>query len=217
MTVALHRGVKSFVRREGRATPRQRQAFIQWWPKYGVSLSDPVAFNDAIVEIGFGMGDSLLRMAAENPDETFVGIEVHRPGVGGLLAGLHEVGLNNVKVFCEDAVLVMTRAVPDQILQKVQIFFPDPWPKKRHHKRRLIQPPFLDVIASKLKTGGQIHLATDWEDYAHQMLTVCSRHAALLNTSSGFMTHPTARPITKFEQRGRKMGHHIWELLFIKK
>lgn len=214
------REIRSFVRREGRITPKQQRAFTQLWSQYGVHLIDGVLdlsdHPSVTLEIGFGMGQSLLEMAQLSPDTLFIGIEVHRPGVGTLINGAHESGLKNIKVFCEDAILVLKQSIKDDSLDRVNIFFPDPWHKKRHNKRRLIQPSFIELLRTKLKPGGLLHLATDWQDYADQMMEVMTNAGGFVNTEGEqqFHKNSTMRPKTKFERRGERLGHGVWDLVF---
>lgn len=208
-------------------SPRQQQALDCWLKDY--SMPEPLApwclstaFGreaQTVVEIGFGMGASLSMMAQQRPDVNFLGIEVHRAGIGSLAADLHDVGLTNVRIGPYDAVEVFKRGLVDNALAGVQIFFPDPWPKLRHHKRRLIQTEFIDLLLKKVRPGGFIHCATDWEDYAHHMQAVLSQHPGLLNQNSqgGFSPRPDTRPITKFEQRGTCLGHGVWDLIYLKR
>ena len=221
--VSFPRQIRSFIRREGRMTERQKQGLIQGWPVYGLEpFVAPLQLqevlpkaNHFVLEIGFGMGRSLLEMAYQHPDWGFIGIEVHRPGVGALLADLADRPLQNVRVYCHDAVEILQRCIPDHSFHLIQIFFPDPWPKKRHHKRRLIQKEFIELLVTKLKHGGEIHLATDWEHYAQQMLQVLSENLNLENKAGENKFYiGLNRPTTKFEQRGLKLGHAIWELRF---
>jgi tRNA (guanine-N7-)-methyltransferase len=215
----FQRKIRSFVKREGRMSKRQKAALDSLFSDYGLTLAQrpldyPSLFGrraPTIVEIGFGMGDTLAQMAQQNPDTNYIGIEVHRPGVGSLLATLHEQHINNVRVFCHDATEVLENAIADRSLDGIHIFFPDPWPKKRHHKRRLIQDAFVNLLAAKLKSGARLHLATDWENYAHWMEEVMAGHTQL-NRLADDTSH--SRPITKFEARGRKLGHGVWDLLY---
>ncbi len=170
-----------------------------------------------IVEIGFGMGEPTALIAAAHPGNDYLGIEVHTPGVGALLKRIGEHGLSNLRLIQHDAVEVMERMIPDASLDGVHIFFPDPWHKKRHHKRRLIQPAFVDLLVRKLKPGAYLHLATDWQDYAEQMLTVLSAEPGLANTAQGYAPKPDYRPLTKFENRGLRLGHGVWDLVFLRK
>ncbi len=223
-TTPPRRTIRSFVRREGRLTEGQARALELLWPRFGVEAGEqPIDLNTLfgreaprVLEIGFGMGDSLAEMAAAQPDHDWLGIEVHRPGVGRLLIHVEQLGLTNLRVMCTDAVEVLQRQLADGSLDRVQIFFPDPWHKKRHHKRRLIQPPLVALLVRKLKPGGAIHLATDWEPYAQHMLAVLSGTPGLTNRSpSGdYVPRPDHRPQTKFERRGARLGHGVWDLLF---
>lgn len=216
--------IRSFVRREGRFTAAQRLAFETFWQARGLTPDDGLLDLQALfpdcrrfaLEIGFGMGLSLAELAAREPETGFIGIEVHRPGVGKLLALAEEAGLNNLRVFCADAVDVLQRCIPDQSLDLVMLFFPDPWPKKRHQKRRLVQAPFVAALRAKLRNGGVFHLATDWEDYATQMLEVLGAAPGWRNVAGpvGFAPRPESRPITRFEARGQRLGHGVWDLLF---
>jgi tRNA (guanine-N7-)-methyltransferase len=222
----MHRTIKSFVLRTGRVSPRQQIALNEWLPNYELpspenkwDLSDLFRRTaDTVVEIGFGMGGSLIAMAKAAPEINFIGIEVHRAGIGSLVADLHDEQITNVRVAPFDAVEVFKRSIGDNSLAGVQIFFPDPWPKKRHQKRRLIQSEFIHELLKKIKVGGFIHCATDWEDYAEQMLTVLSAETMLSNThpDSGFTPRPERRPLTKFEQRGNQLGHGVWDLMFVR-
>jgi tRNA (guanine-N7-)-methyltransferase len=221
------RPIRSFVRREGRMTRGQKRAFDCLWPAYGLNPEKPISnLHDLFgrrapitLEIGFGMGDSLMEQAKGQPDTDFIGIEVHRPGVGHLLASLAHEGLSNVRVFCADAVEVLHNYIPDQSLKTVQIFFPDPWPKKRHHKRRLIQTNLVELLAQKLKVGGRLHLATDWENYADHIVEVMQQLPQFQNTATEgpYVARPQSRPLTKFEQRGKRLGHSVWDLVFVKR
>ncbi len=219
-----HRAIRSFVLRTGRMTEAQQRAYDAHWARWGLEHADGALDIDAafgrpgprVLEIGFGMGQSLLQMAAAAPDSNFIGIEVHKPGVGRLLHGMAQQGVDNIRVYCHDAVEVLRDCIADESLDTVQIFFPDPWHKKRHHKRRLIQPPFVEALCAKLKPGGLLHLATDWENYAEQMLDVLQASEALENTAAdgGFAPRPPHRPETKFERRGERLGHGVWDLLY---
>ncbi len=218
------RPIRSYVLRAGRMTPAQERAFQDNWGRWGIDYSEhllePVAAfgrdGPLVLEIGFGMGDSLVEMAAAAPDSNFIGIEVHRPGVGKLMHSMAARGVDNIRVYCHDAVEVLQNCVADQSLDRVQIFFPDPWHKKRHHKRRLIQPPFVDLLVSRLKPGAILHLATDWENYAEQMMEVLSANGELANSRppGEYAPRPESRPLTKFERRGERLGHGVWDLLF---
>ena len=219
-----HRRIRSYVLRTGRMTPGQERAFDENWARWGLEHSDGALDFDAcfgrpgqrVLEIGFGMGQSLVEMAAAAPEKNFVGIEVHKPGVGRLLHSMVDANVDNIRVYCHDAVEVLRDCIADASLDTVQIFFPDPWHKKRHHKRRLIQPEFVAHLISKLKPGGLIHLATDWENYAEQMMEVLTAAEGLSNQvgPGEFAPRPDCRPLTKFEARGERLGHGVWDLLF---
>lgn len=211
------------MRREGRITQSQRRALDELLPQYGLSPTMP--FSAATVfgreapctlEIGFGNGASLAAMAEQAPEKDFIGIEVHRPGVGHLLLAIEERELSNVRVVCADAVPYINEQLPENSLDRILIYFPDPWHKKRHHKRRIIQTGFLDMIATRLKSGGLLHLATDWEDYAVHMLKTIDVHPGFSNQSGAGQYHerPAWRPTTRFEQRGLRLGHNVWDLLY---
>ncbi|KTD67515.1 tRNA (guanosine(46)-N7)-methyltransferase TrmB [Legionella shakespearei] len=223
----MHRKIKSYVLRAGRISNRQQQGLELWLKDYELPMKD-CPWNladefqrsaDTVVEIGFGMGTSLFTMAQNNPDLNYLGIEVHRAGVGSLVADLHDHQLENVRVVAHDAVEVFQNHLEDNSLAGVQIFFPDPWHKKRHHKRRLIQPEFIQLLVSKIRQGGFIHCATDWQEYAEHILEVLSGEPALVNSQpdGGYSPKPDSRPLTKFEQRGERLGHGVWDLLFVKK
>ena len=218
------RRIRSFVRREGRFTDAQRLAFETLWETRGL---DPEAglldlhatfpgCTRFALEIGFGMGQSLAELASREPETGFVGIEVHRPGVGKLLSLAEEAELRNLRVYCADAVEVLRHCIPDASLDLVMLFFPDPWPKKRHHKRRLVQPAFVVELRAKLKPDGVFHLATDWENYAEQMLEVLSAAPGWRNLAGEgcFAPRPASRPVTRFEARGERLGHQVRDLLF---
>lgn len=205
-------------------SPRQKEAIAEHFEAFGLRLADApwdinVSFGrnaPLVLEIGFGMGDALLEMARVHPEINYLGIEVHRPGVGALLAGIHELGISNIRVCSEDAVEVFKKAIPDGALDAVHLFFPDPWPKRRHHKRRIVQPEFVVLVARKLKKGGVFHMATDWEDYAHHMMAVLEGCPDFENTSGKgqFSPRPEERPLTKFEKRGQRLKHGVWDLIF---
>ncbi len=222
--VDQHSVIRSFVRRQSRLTPGQARALETLWDRFGINegqetLDLSVVFGrkaPRVLEIGFGDGSSLIAMAQSHPDRDYLGIEVHRPGVGRLLMQAEALGLRNLKVVCADAVEVLSRSIADGAFERVHVFFPDPWPKKRHHKRRLIQPAFAALLIRKLMHGGYLHLATDWEDYARQMLEVLEATPELMNTApeGGFATRPGERPLTKFERRGQRLGHEAYDILF---
>lgn len=205
-------------------TGAQRAALDNLWHDYGVELADAPLDLDAlfgrtaprVLEIGFGMGDALAEMARAHPEQDFLGIEVHRPGVGNLLRRLAEQRSGNVRVICADAVEVLSRYLPDAALDAVHLFFPDPWPKRRHHKRRIVQPPFVALTAKKLKRGGRFHLCTDWEDYAVQMLEVLEATPVFTSAcpAERYATRG-ARPLSKFERRATRAGREVWDLVFL--
>jgi tRNA (guanine-N7-)-methyltransferase len=219
-----HRAIRSFVRREGRLTPGQQRALDTLWPEYGIDDNTSLLDLDSlfgrnapkVLEIGFGNGASLAQMAKQHPDNDYIGIEVHRPGVGHLLMAIEEHQLTNVRVACTDAVELIKHRLKPQSLDRVQLYFPDPWHKKRHHKRRIIQPSFVQLLADRLKPGGVLHMATDWENYAEQMLQDVSENKDFRNLSEtqDYIPRPDYRPLTKFEQRGHRLGHGVWDLLF---
>lgn len=218
--------IRSFVRRSGRVTVAQQRALETLWPRYGVpagqtSLDLEELFGRTAakhLEIGFGMGDTLVNMAKTHPEDDYLGIDVYRPGVGRLLLQLEANQLSNVRVFCADAVEVLQYQLAVSSLDNVYLFFPDPWPRKRHHKRRLVQPEFIQLLAQRMKSGGYLYLATDWQDYAQQMLSVLESSPDFINsiTTGGFASSaaPVERPLTKFEQRGLRLGNKVWNLLY---
>ena len=218
--------IKSFVLRQGRLSTAQQKAIDNNWPKFGLEVQDQLLDFEAlfgrdaptIIEIGFGMGKSLAEMAEANPQQNYIGIEVHRPGVGALLKLVEEKGLTNVRVYNHDAIEVLEKCIPEDSLSGVYLFFPDPWHKKRHHKRRIVQPEFAAKIAKHLKPGGQFHMATDWENYAEHMMEVMSAAPNYRNISgeNEYTPRPDYRPLTKFEARGHRLGHGVWDLIFEK-
>ena len=218
------REVRSFVVRAGRMTAAQERAWTELWPRYGLETNDSVLdFANLFgreaartVEIGCGNGETLVALAAAHPDRDYLGIEVHRPGVGHLLLRAYEIGISNLRVICRDAVDVMRHCVPEASLDEVLLYFPDPWPKKRHHKRRIVQPAFVSLVASRLRTGGVLRMATDWEHYAVQMLEVAAACPLLENESPAgdYVLRPDSRPVTRFERRGQRLGHGTWDLSF---
>jgi tRNA (guanine-N7-)-methyltransferase len=218
------RPIRSYVLRQGRITNAQRAACAELLPVYGVPFSrmpldlDRVFGRTApkILEIGFGMGETTVAMAQQHPENDYLGIEVHSPGVGSLLARIAELRIANVRVIQHDAVEVLEHMIAPAALDGVHLFFPDPWPKKRHHKRRLVQAPFVAQLVSRMKSGALLHACTDWEDYANQMLEVFSAEPALANTASGYAGRPDTRPQTKFERRGLALAHRVWDLVFRK-
>ncbi len=220
------RDIRSYVLRGGRMTPSQQRAYADLWPAYGLELAagliDPrQVFAHAaplVLEIGFGMGDSLVSMAAAAPETDFIGIEVHKPGVGRLLRLADAAALRNLRVYRADAIEVLKTCIPDASLKRVQLYFPDPWHKKRHHKRRIVQAAFIDLVLRKLQPGGQFHAATDWEPYAFYMLEILSAAGGLVNAAGtgNYAEKPHYRPATKFERRGERLGHGVRDLVFTK-
>jgi len=218
------REIRSFVLRQGRFTEAQQRAFDALWPRYGLDYTGRPRDFDAtfgrkaprVLEIGFGNGEALRFAAANDPDRDLVGIEVHAPGVGRLLNALDADGVDNVRVYHHDAVEVLQNEVADGALDEVRIYFPDPWHKKRHNKRRLVQPAFAALLARKLAPGGRLHLATDWRDYAEQMWDVLDATPGLRNRAGarGHVPRPAWRPQTHFESRGQRLGHGVWDLLY---
>lgn len=223
----FQRRIKSFVMRTGRMTEGQKLAMEKGWPQFGLELSKAqvnwleIFGRDAprVFEIGFGNGDSLFEMARQAPEKDFIGVEVHTPGVGRLLHHILDSGATNIRIYKEDAVEILTHCVPDNSLDTVQLFFPDPWHKKRHHKRRIVQPEFAQLVRRKLQTGGTFHMATDWENYAEHMMEVMEAAEGFENTAGNAQYQPgrpTHRPETKFEQRGKRLGHGVWDLIYRK-
>lgn len=221
------RKIRSFVRREGRLTKGQQRALDELFPVHGLTPveNDVLDFasvfgntNPVHMEIGIGNGQTLVSMASAHPQYNYLGIEVHRPGVGNALLQIEKTGLTNIRLICDDAVEVLKNNIPDQSLSAVYIFFPDPWHKKRHHKRRLVQVEFVNLLAMKLQSGGRLHMATDWEEYAQHMLKVMSEVAGFTNQAGAgqYSEKPDYRPLTKFEQRGLRLGHGVWDLIFIR-
>lgn len=212
------RKIRSFVRRAGRLTPAQKRALEELWPRYGIDFSPaPLDLDEVFgrraprtLEIGFGNGELLAKVAAANPDNDFLGIEVHEPGVGHCLLELERRGLGNVRLICHDAIEVLQHQVPDAALSQVNLYFPDPWPKKRHHKRRIVQPSFLDLLAGKIVRGGLFHVATDWMNYAEHIEVT----ADACQLFEPLAAHHVGRPETKFELRGKRLGHDIWERVY---
>ena len=218
------RKIRSFVLRQGRFSPAQQRAFDELWPRFGLDYSAGVRDYDAVfgrsaprvVEIGFGNGDALRFAAKQDPSRDYIGIEVHAPGVGRLLNALGEDGSDHVRVYRHDAVEVLSHEVANGTLDEIRIYFPDPWHKKRHNKRRLVQPDFAALLVRKLRVGGRLHLATDWQDYAEQMWDVLDATLGLRNRAGarGHVPRPEWRPQTHFETRGQKLGHGVWDLLY---
>jgi tRNA (guanine-N7-)-methyltransferase len=215
------RTIRSFVTRAGRLTAGQERALKELWPLFGVAFERAPLDLDAtfgraapkVIEVGFGNGDHLLALAAAHPERDYLGIEVHRPGVGRLLLGIEKSALTNLRIICHDAVEVLEEQIPPACIDEILILFPDPWHKKRHHKRRLIQAPFISMLAARLKRGGCLRLATDWQPYAEQMLQVLDAETRLQNVAGDahFMMRPE-RERTRFELRGERLGHAVWDL-----
>ncbi len=221
-----NRKIRSFVLRQGRLTPAQERAFASGWPAYGLEYQKETldlnqtfgrAETQKVLEIGFGMGDATAKIAQTLPEYDFLAVEVHAPGVGALLKLIQETGIDNIRIIQHDAVEVLNNMLADDSLDGVHIFFPDPWHKKRHNKRRLIQAEFIKLLSSKLKVGAYIHVATDWQEYAQWVLEVLSAEKMLKNTAEDYAEKPSYRPLTKFETRGIKLGHGVWDLVFKKR
>lgn len=220
----LHNPIRSFVLRQGRLSNAQRRACETLLPQYGIPFSENLLDLDRIfgrrapkiLEIGFGMGETTAEIAKAHPGNDYLGIEVHSPGVGSLLNHIEQHELTNIRIIQHDAVAVLQHMLPAGCLDGIHIFFPDPWPKARHHKRRLIQPAFISRLCAHLKPGGYIHAATDWEDYAVQMLHVMSAEPQLRNTAADYAPRPDYRPLTKFERRGLNLGHAVRDLIFLR-
>ncbi len=220
------RTIRSFTLRSRQLKNNDQKAYDEYWPQIGLKTKDGMIHPSEVfqreaplvLEIGFGRGDALWTMAEKNPDKNFIGVEVYLPGVCKLLKVVVQKKIENVRIYSEDVLEVLDRSIPDNSLCEVLIFFPDPWHKKRHHKRRLVQASFLNKLLPKIKQGGHLHLATDWEDYAEQMMRVLSVEPSLQNKAGaeGFIPRPENRPLTKFEQRGQRLGHEVWDLLFEK-
>lgn len=220
---ALHRRIRSFVLRQGRLTKGQERALETGWPVFGIDYAPQVldlaqtfqrSDSPKVLEIGFGMGESTAKIAQTLPERDFLAVEVHTPGVGGLLKLIQEQAIGNIRIVQHDAVEVLQNMLPEQSLDGVHIFFPDPWHKKRHHKRRLIQAEFVKLLCSRLKVGAYIHVATDWQEYAEWVLEVLRGEPLLENTATDYAEKPYYRPLTKFENRGIKLGHGVWDLIF---
>ena len=222
---ALARPIRSFVLRQGRVSAAQQRAYETLMPRFGIAFQPGLLdLNETfgrlapkILEIGFGMGETTARIAASQPQNDYIALEVHTPGVGALLKTLAELGLANVRIIQHDAVEVVSTMLQPASLDGIHIFFPDPWPKKRHHKRRLIQPDFVSLLAERLKTGATLHVATDWEEYATHILAVLTAEPLLENTAAGYAARPESRPQTKFEERGLKLGHAVFDIIFRKR
>ncbi len=220
------RSIRSFVLRQGRMTNAQNQAMETLWPEYGVDWQERIVDWDEVfarpaelvVEIGFGNGDALAHMAALQTDRNFIGIEVHPPGVGSALQKIEKKELQNVRLISVDAIDVLEQMFADNSLSELRLYFPDPWHKKKHHKRRIVQSAFLDLLAKKLASGGRLHMATDWQEYAEHMLAVGQAHPAFSNhaANNSYIERPDWRPETHFERRGLRLGHGVWDLIFVR-
>lgn len=218
------RTVRSFVRRSGRLTPAQEKALQTWWPDFGINyqaspVTLPQGFEKTILEVGIGNGDALISMAGNDPTSLYIGIEVHEPGVGRCLNQVQQQGLKNVRLIQHDAIEVLDQMIDVGVLDAVYLFFPDPWHKKRHHKRRIVQAEFRDLLCKVLKAGGIFHAATDWQDYAEHMAGefLSDNRFENLGNDQGYAEKPDYRPSTRFEQRGLRLGHGVWDLLFSKR
>jgi tRNA (guanine-N7-)-methyltransferase len=222
----FYRRIRSFVKREGRLTKGQQRALDELLPRFGIAGGQGIFDlakefgRDApkILEIGFGTGTSLTEMAKSHLENDYLGIEVHRPGVGNLLLQIEKDNINNIRVMCDDAVEVLQNNIADDSLDAVYLFFADPWHKKKHHKRRIVQHAFVQLLRKKLKTNGIFHMATDWQDYAEHMMKIMSEAEGFENTAGdrNYIERPGYRPLTKFEQRGQRLGHGVWDLMFKK-
>jgi tRNA (guanine-N7-)-methyltransferase len=216
------RPIRSFVLRQGRLTAAQQRAVEKLLPQFGIAYANALLDLDTafgrqapkVLEIGFGMGDATAEIAQTNPGQDYLGVEVHTPGVGNLLKLIEERSLTNIRIIQYDVVEVLRHMIVDGALDGVHIFFPDPWPKKRHHKRRLLQPEFLSLLCAKLKPGGYLHFATDWEEYAQWALEALRSEPQLVNSVQDYAPRPNYRPLTKFERRGLNLGHGVWDLIF---
>jgi tRNA (guanine-N7-)-methyltransferase len=223
---ASHRPVRSFVRRSARMTPAQRAAIESRWPAYGIDAPGLLDLDAEFgrhapteLEIGFGNGETLIALATAQPERNYLGVDVYEPGIGRLLAAIADSGLSNVRLLRADAVDVLSEHIPPASLDGVLLLFPDPWPKKRHHKRRLVQADFVKLVAARLAPGGRFTLATDWQNYAEQMLEVLGAEPSFVNLAGAghFCAASGDRPVTKFERRGRRLGHRVWDLRFVRR
>jgi len=219
-----HRPIRSYVLRQGRMTEAQQRAYDNLWPRYGISLGEiPLDFNNLFgnanpvtLEIGFGNGETLAELARLHPERDYLGVEVHSPGVGHLMIRLAQQESDNVRILQCDAMTLLRHHLAPASLAEVLLYFPDPWPKLRHRKRRIVTPEFIDLVHRALRPGGLLHMATDWQEYAQQMLRLVSIHGGFINRAGTgeFAPRPESRPLTKFEQRGQRLGHGVWDLLF---
>ena len=220
---SLRRTIRSFVRRAGRVTAAQQRALDALWPRYGIEPQGLLDWADCfarrapvILEIGFGNGEATASMAAQDPGRDYLAVDVHRPGVGALLIRAEGLGLSNLRIACMDAKELLQYHIKDASLQALYLFFPDPWPKKRHHKRRLLQAEFVELVTAKLEVGGRLHMATDWQDYAETSLAILEQASGLINVAAKgqYSARPSYRPETKFERRGQRLGHGVWDLIY---
>ena len=219
---AIHRPIRSFVLRQGRVSNAQQRAHTTLLPQFGIAYAPQLVNLDAIfnrrapklLEIGFGMGETTAAIAALHPENDYLGIEVHTPGVGSLLKAIDEQKLANVRIVQHDAVEVLQNMIAPATFDAVHVFFPDPWPKKRHHKRRLLQPAFVALLVERMKPGAYLHAATDWQEYAEFILAVLTDNPLLVNCAPDYAPRPEYRPRTKFESRGLKLGHGVWDVIF---
>jgi len=218
------RSIKSFVRRNGRMTPSQKNALEVYWPAFGIEfdengLSLPAGYEALKLEIGIGNGDALIHMAAADPCSLYIGVEVHEPGIGRCLNNIHQQELANIRLIKHDAIEVLQHMIAPAMLDRILLFFPDPWHKKRHHKRRIVKQSFRDLVFRSLKPGASIHIATDWQDYAESIALQFIADPRFENRgdSSGYVERPAYRPLTRFEQRGRRLGHGVWDLVLARK
>lgn len=217
----ITRSIKSFVRRSGRITPSQKNALEVYWPSFGIDFNEsglnlPAGFEKLKLEIGIGNGDALIHIAAADPGSLYLGVEVHEPGIGHCLNHIHRRELANVRLIKHDAIEVLQHMISPATLDGILLFFPDPWHKKRHHKRRIVKQSFRDLVYRVLKPGASIHIATDWQDYAESIASQFIEDSRFFNQgdSSGYVERPTYRPLTRFEQRGQRLGHGVWDLVF---
>ena len=218
------RPIRSFVRRAGRLTPSQRRALEQFWPEWGIEFSPTPLHLDSlfgrqaprVLEIGFGNGETLVRQAAQHPEQDFIGVEVHEPGIGHCLIALRDAGIGNLRLIAHDAIEVLQAQIPSASLQRINLYFPDPWPKKRHHKRRILQPDFINLCGDRLVPGGSLHIATDWANYAEHIdaAMAASPEFVCAERREHDGDEPLDRPVTKFERRGLGKGHRIWDWRF---
>ena len=218
------REVRSYVLRQGRMSPAQRDALATLAPRYaipyaGTALDFDAAFGrraPRVLEIGCGMGETTAAIAQAHPEQDYIAIDVHTPGIASLLRRIEAQHLTNLRVIAHDAVEVLAAMIPNASLARVHVFFPDPWPKKRHHKRRLLKAPFVAALAQRLVPGDTLHIATDWEDYAQEILATCAAEPMLVNAAADFSPRPADRPLTKFEARGLRLGHRVWDVIFLR-